>query len=74
MNAPLTAADTDKLIELQELCDTCKEAIVHQSEGELKTGMELVCEKCRKVRLRVPELMELRRKLQAVNAEHDSNV
>lgn len=74
MNAPLTAADTDKLIELQEQCDTCKEAIVHQNEGLMKNEMQKVCDKCRKVRLRVPELMELKRKLEAFNAEHNTNV
>ena len=74
MNAPLTAADTEKLIELQEQCDTCKEAIVHQGEGAIKTEMQKVCDKCRKVRLRVPELMELRQRLEAFNAERGTNV
>lgn len=74
MNAPLTTADTEKLIALQELCDNCNEAIAHQGEGEIKIEMQQVCDKCRKVRLRVPELMELRQRLEAFNAEHGTNV
>jgi hypothetical protein len=74
MTAELSPADTDKLIELQEQCDTCKEAIIHESNVELRLEMQKVCDKCRKVRLRVPELMELKQKLHAFNAEQDANV
>lgn len=74
MNAPLTTADTEKLIELQEQCDICKEAIVNETNIKFKTEMQKVCDKCRKVRLRVPELMETNRKLQAFNAERTTKV
>lgn len=74
MTPELSHHDTEKLMELQEECDICKEAIVHEDNINFRTEMEKVCEKCRKVRLRVPELMELKQKLKAMNAEHDSNV
>lgn len=74
MSAPLKPTDTDKLIELQEQCDHCKEAIIHETHVELRHEMQAVCEKCQKVRIRVPELMELRRKLEAFNAEMDAKV
>ena len=74
MPAQLKPSDTDKLIELQEQCDHCKEAIIHETQVELRHEMQAVCEKCQKVRIRVPELMELRRKLEAFNAEMDAKV
>jgi len=74
MSAELSHEDTEKLIELQEECDACKEAIIHEDNIKFRTEMEKVCEKCRKVRLRVPELMELKQRLQAMNADYDSNV
>ncbi len=55
MPAPLKPSDTDKLIELQEHCDHCKEAIVHETLVELRHEMQRVCEKCRKVRIPVPD-------------------
>jgi hypothetical protein len=74
MSAPLNPSDTDKLFALQEQCDHCKEAIVSESNIPLRTQMQKVCEKCQKVRLRVPQLMELKRKLHAVNAEGGTSV
>jgi hypothetical protein len=58
----LTHADNQKLVELQTLCDECKDAINAQSPGALKNAMQDACEKCKSVRELVPELMELRQK------------
>lgn len=74
MSGELTEADTDKLLALQEECDRCKEAIVHESDVEMQLEMQKMCEVCKRVRLRVPELMEVKRKLQAANAERNANV
>ena len=68
----LKRTDTDKLQELQKQCDLCKEAIIHESDVPIREAMQEVCEKCKKVRLRVPELMELRRKLEKFNTEDDA--
>lgn len=62
----LTHADSQKLAELQTLCDECKEAIKSQSSGVLKSAMQDACEKCKSVRELVPELMELRQKVESV--------
>ena len=58
----LTSADKAKLAELQDLCDDCKEAINAQSDGDLKAAMQRACDRCKSVRLLVPELMALRQK------------
>lgn len=65
----LSRADTDKLLKLQEQCDLCKEAIIHESDVPVREAMQDVCEECQRVRIRVPELMELRRKLEGFNNE-----
>lgn len=74
MNAPLDPSVTDMLIELQDRCDQCKEAITSESNVELRLGMQKVCEKCQKVRMSVPELVDLKRKLQSFYAEYDAKV
>lgn len=56
----LTAADSMKLAELQDVCDKCKDAINAQSSSTLKHAMQDACEKCKHVRSLLPELMELR--------------
>ncbi len=64
------ASDTDKLLELQHECDLCKEAIIEEGDPRIKEKMEGVCEICQKVRVRVPDLIELRKKMQDFNAKH----
>lgn len=68
MSIQLNPADTDRLVELQERCDSCREAIVRESSVIWKTTMEKVCEKCEKVRQSIPDLIQLRLKLQGLNA------
>ena len=69
MDTLLTAEDTDKLLELQEKCDLCKEAIVREEKAGTRLEMHAVCDTCKVLRLRVPELMEVKRKLMATNAK-----
>lgn len=69
MAPQLTPEDTDKLLELQEKCEVCKEVIVREAAAGTLLKMQAVCEKCKKVRLRLPELMEVKRKLMGVNAK-----
>ncbi|MGM0594203.1 MAG: hypothetical protein ACQETD_06670, partial [Pseudomonadota bacterium] len=67
MSEPLSPDDTDKLLELQQQCDACKEAIVQETHIDQRTEMQSVCERCKKVRLRVPELMALKQRMKAFN-------
>lgn len=65
----LSVDDREKIAELQQLCDECRQAIETQNDSKLKAVMQEACDKCRNVRLLVPELMELRRKAKAFTAE-----
>ncbi len=69
MDSSLTSEDTDKLLALQEKCDVCKEAIVREDAAGAKLEMHALCDKCKVLRVRVPELMEVKRKLMELNAE-----
>jgi hypothetical protein len=69
MAPQLTPEDTDKLLELQEKCDMCKEVIVREEGAGSRLDMHAICDKCKKVRVRLPELMEVKRKLMAANAK-----
>lgn len=69
MTPQLTPEDTDKLLELQEKCEICKEVIVREEAAGTRLEMHAVCEKCKKVRLRLPELMAVKRKLMATNTK-----
>ncbi len=69
MEPSLTHEDTDKLLALQEKCDVCKEAIVREDAAGTRLKMHAVCDKCKVLRARVPELMEVKRKLMALNSK-----
>lgn len=69
MDSRLTTEDTDKLLELQEKCDLCKQAIRHEEETGSTLEVHELCDTCKVLRLRVPELMEVKRKLMAANTE-----
>lgn len=60
-------SDTEKLQELQNKCDMCKEAIIHEHDEPIREAMQDVCEVCQRVRTRIPDLMALRRKLAEFN-------
>lgn len=69
MTPELTPEETDKLLELQEKCEVCKEMIVREVAAGSRFEMHAVCDKCKKVRLSLPDLMEVKRKLMASNAK-----
>jgi hypothetical protein len=64
---PVHNSDTDKLQELQNKCDICKAAIIHEHDEPIREAMQDVCEVCQRVRTRIPDLMGLRRKLAEYN-------
>lgn len=66
----LSSSDTEKLLQLQQECDLCKEAMIVESDIPIRESMQEVCEMCKKVRLRVPQLMELRHKLEEANKDN----
>lgn len=69
MDSLLTPEDADKLLALQEKCAVCKEAIVREDAAGSKLEMHGVCDRCKVLRARVPELMEVKRKLMALNSK-----
>jgi ribosome-binding protein aMBF1 (putative translation factor) len=66
----MSQRDAEKLQDLQNKCDMCKEAIVHEHDVPIREAMQDVCEVCQRVRTRIPDLMELRRKLAEFNEGH----
>ncbi len=69
MDSSLISEDTDKLLALQEKCDVCKEAIVREDAAGTKMELHALCDKCKVLRVRVPELMAVKRKLMELNAK-----
>ncbi len=63
----LTPADNLKLESLQDLCEECMKAYNEQDDMVLKATMKDVCNSCAAVRNHLPELMALRRKVEAFN-------
>ncbi len=55
------------LDELQRLCDECKLAINQQPDVTIRQAMVTVCDRCKKVKSHVPELVKLRKHIHEMN-------